>query len=126
MSLSDRLQRAQTERLIAKGYLSSEHALKPEPEAEPEPETETAAPDGEGLFAPITIEVLSSGLHVVAEAPSEYDIAGTSDHPNMCPKCNTAGTLDLVDLVGHTMHLTCPSCGTMWQVRQPDDVPITP
>jgi hypothetical protein len=27
----------------------------------------------------------------------------------------------MVDLVGHTMHHTCDTCGTMWQVRQAVD-----
>lgn len=122
MTLSDRLQRAKTERLIAAGYLTSEHALLPEPVIDvttPEAAPESAVP-------PVTIEVMSSGLHVVADEPAEFAAAPDEDHPSSCPKCNTLGTLDMVDLVGHTMHLTCPSCGTMWQVAQPAGAPVNP
>src|SRR4051812_29277456 len=108
MSLSDRLQHAKTQRLIAAGVLSSEHALKPEAEVDIEPDEEP-----EPAFDPVTIEVLSSGLHVVADGAEAFMTAGDVEHPSNCPKCFELGHLDMVDLVGHTMHLTCPSCGTM-------------
>ena len=79
----------------------------------------------EPVVAPITIEVLSSGLHLVADGAPSLTATPDAEHPQNCPKCNAAGVVDLVDLVGHTTHLTCPICGTMWQVRQTDDAPIT-
>jgi hypothetical protein len=121
MPLSDRLQRARTQRLIEAGVLPSEFALKPEAEIEPEPVEEAA----QGLFAPITIEVQPTGLHLVSAAPSEMTevLPGASGEPveaeSSCPNCQAVGRIDIVDLVGHTIHLTCENCGTMWLVRQP-------
>src|SRR4051812_1672092 len=114
MSLSDRLQQARTQRLIEAGVLPSEFALKPE--APPEIEVEDTP---QGLFAPITIEVRPVGLHLVAETPIELTDLPEGELTRSCPTCNAPGHLDMVDLVGHTMHFTCESCGTMWQIRQP-------
>jgi hypothetical protein len=116
MPLSDRLQRARTQRLIEAGVLPSEFALKPEAEVEPEPVEEAA----QGLFAPITIEVQPTGLHLVAEAADLTELPEGQPASN-CPNCNAIGHLDMVDLVGHTVHLTCGTCGTMWQVRNSVD-----
>jgi hypothetical protein len=121
MSLSDRLQQARTQRLIEAGVLPSEYALKPEPEVEPEARPEEPT---EGLFAPITIEVQPTGLHLVAEAPVELTELPHGQPARSCPNCNAAGHLDMVDLVGHTVHLTCETCGTMWQVRNSVDQKI--
>ena len=117
MSLSDRLQQARTQRLIEAGVLPSEFALKPEPEVVPEPVDD----DARGLFAPITIEVQPTGLHLVASEPVDLTELPESAVSSYCPNCNAVGHLDMVDLVGHTMHLTCETCGTMWQVRQSVD-----
>jgi hypothetical protein len=97
--------------------LPSEFALKPEPEVVPEPVESV----GQGLFAPITIEVRPTGLHLVAAEPVDLTELPEGDFSSNCPNCNALGHLDMVDLVGHTMHLTCETCGTMWQVRQSVD-----
>ncbi|MEY2420884.1 MAG: hypothetical protein QOI95_951 [Acidimicrobiaceae bacterium] len=113
MSLSDRLQQARTQRLIEAGVLPSEFALKPEIDVQPEVAEDTS----QGLFAPITIEVQPTGLHLVAPAPGELTDLPEGQAASICPNCNSIGHLDMVDLVGHTVHLTCEACGTMWQVR---------
>src|SRR5258708_29254379 len=121
MPLSDRLRRARTERLIAAGALPSEFALKPEPDAAPAPPALAPAPaedEPQGLFAPITIEVRPSGLHLVPEATRELTDMPEGEAIATCPNCNGVGRLDMVDLVGHTTHHTCENCGTMWQLRQ--------
>jgi hypothetical protein len=120
MSLSDRLQQARTQRLIEAGVLPSEFALKPEPDVQPEPIEETP----QGLFAPITIEVQPTGLHLVAETPVELTELPDGQPASHCPTCNAIGHLDMVDLVGHTVHLTCETCGTMWQVKNAIDQSI--
>src|SRR5438552_1670712 len=121
MSLSDRLQQARTQRLIEAGVLPSEFALKPE--VEHDIDAVEATP--QGLFAPITIEVRPVGLHLVAEAPIELTDLPKGELTPSCPTCNAPGHLDMVDLVGHTMHFTCETCGTMWQIRQPVDESVT-
>jgi hypothetical protein len=123
MSLSDHLQRARTQRLIEAGVLPSEFALKPEPEIE-EPAPAEEVP--EGLFAPITIEALPTGLFLVADATIELTELPDGELGARCPHCNGYGRLDMVDLVGHTMHHTCATCGTMWQVRQTVDETVLP
>ena len=115
--MSDRLQQARTRRLIESGVLSSEYALKPEADVAAPVDDESS----EGLFAPITIEVQSTGLHLVPAPPTELTDLPDSDRTSSCPNCNDVGHVDMVDLVGHTVHLTCETCGTMWQVRQPVD-----
>jgi hypothetical protein len=121
MSLSDRLQQARTRRLVELGVLPSEFALKPEAEVEPEPVDDEPS---EGLFAPITIEVKPTGLHLVAEDPVELTELPEGQPVRSCPNCHAVGHLDMVDLVGHTVHLTCETCGTMWQVRNAVDQTI--
>jgi hypothetical protein len=116
VSLSDRLNRARTERLLAAGLVHSEAALKPEPLMAPPP----VPAEGTGLFSPITIEVRPIGLHTVA-GPSELTDVDQDGWSAACPNCNRLGHVDLVDLVGHTTHLTCETCGTMWQVRSTED-----
>jgi hypothetical protein len=123
MSLSDHLQKARTQRLIEAGVLPSEFALKPEPEIqEPEPVEEVP----QGLFAPITIEALPTGLFLVADSTIELTELPEGELGATCPHCNGFGRLDMVDLVGHTMHHTCDTCGTMWQVRQQVDETVLP
>jgi hypothetical protein len=123
MTLSDRLQQARTRRLIEAGVLPSEYALKPEPAPAPAP-----APvddDAQGLFVPITIEVQSTGLHLVAEKPIELTDLPAGELSTRCPNCQALGHLDMVDLVGHTMHFTCETCGAMWQARHSVDESVT-
>jgi hypothetical protein len=112
--LSDRLKKAKTQRLIAAGVLSSEHALKPEPA------TTTSADDADfASFPPITIEVPPTGLHPVHERVSNLGDIADAGANERCPNCNGRAHLDMVDLVGHTNHYTCETCGAMWQARQP-------
>ena len=109
MSLSDKLNRARTERMIAAGLLPSEAALKPDtvedaPFARPEP------------IDPIQIDVRPTALFSVTDQPAARSGAKpTDDHP--CPNCQAIGKVDLVDLVGKRVHVSCPRCGSMWQVR---------
>ena len=121
MTLSDRLQQARTQRLVELGVLPSEFALKPEPEMEPEL---AEAEPSQGLFAPITIEVQPTGLHLVSQTTVELTELPEGQPARNCPNCNAVGHLDMVDLVGHTVHLTCETCGTMWQVRNSVDQSI--
>ena len=128
MSLSERLQRARTQQLIEAGLLPSERALKPVdddlPASEGNAPTEAPATDG-GLFEPIKLEVPPVGLHLVAEAPDLRQYRDATPESQRCPNCNGAARLDMVDLVGHTMHYTCENCGAMWQTRRPAADPIT-
>jgi hypothetical protein len=118
MTLSDRLQQARTRRLVESGALPSEFALKPEVETPPSPLDD----DAQGLFAPITIEVQPTGLHLVPEELTEMPEGEPS---SQCPNCKAIGHLDMADLVGHTVHFSCETCGTMWQVRHSVDETIT-
>jgi predicted Zn finger-like uncharacterized protein len=114
-TLSQKLERARTERLIASGDLPGSAALKPEP-------TEQTAPTERPLWDPIEVQVRPLGLFAVNDAPvgpPSKGIKDVGDHP--CPSCKTIGLVDLVDLVGHRIHVSCPRCGSMWQVRT--DVP---
>lgn len=113
VSLSDRLNKAKNQRLIAAGVLPGDQALEPEESAEP-------AVDEADTFAPITIEVRPTGLHPVAESHDLGEIATAT-----CPTCNRPAHLDLVDLVGHTHHYSCATCGAMWQTREPSSENIT-
>jgi len=115
LSLSDRLNQAKTQRLIAAGVLSSEHALKPDHLADAGSDDEAAS------FAPITIEVPPTGLHPVAEYTDLGEITATAT----CPNCNGPAHLDMVDLVGHTNHFSCMRCGAMWQTRESPTAHVT-
>jgi hypothetical protein len=115
VTLSDRLQQARVRRLIDAGVLPSDFAPEAEVEVPPEPVEDVS----KGLFAPITIEVPPMGLHLVAEVREELTDLPEGEPASNCPSCHAIGHLDMVDLVGHTMHLTCETCGTMWQVRNP-------
>jgi len=119
VSLSERLQRARTQQLIEAGLLTSEHALKPE---QPDvPVDDSKADAAEGLFTPVSYEVPPMGLHLVApglETPADLGDLEAGDG-SACPNCNGEARLDMVDLVGHTMHYTCENCSAMWQVRKP-------
>ena len=123
MSLSDRLQRARAEQLAEQGLLR--HAIDAEPEAlesidvEAEVEIEPEPEPGEGLFSPIVIEAQPVGLHLVSLATVDLTDHDDDANARQCPTCNGHGHADMVDLVGHTVHFTCPNCSTMWQVRQP-------
>jgi len=114
LSLSDRLKNAKTQRLIAAGMLSGEHALKPEQS------DDAASTDEADTFTPITIEVAPTGLHPVAESTNLGEITATAT----CPNCKAPAHLDMVDLVGHTNHFSCMRCGAMWQTRESSSEPV--
>ena len=117
MTLSERLERAKRERMLAAGLLHSEAALKPEPQID--------VRDGRDAVAdehPFEIEVQANGLHPVAPPSTDLPAAMTelvTDEQNAtCPNCRRPGRVDMVDLVGHSVHMSCSSCGTMWRVRR--------
>lgn len=120
MSLSDRLQKARTNQLIAEGLLPDDHDVEATAEVEEAAVEVTPATPGDahGLFAPITIEARPVGLHLVAEPGTGVTELADDEQSTSCPNCNAAGLVDMVDLVGHTVHYTCTSCSTMWQVRK--------
>ena len=135
MSLSDRLQRARTQQLIDSGVLPADFEAETETDAEGDVEPhgvielpvqtvpDEPAVSGTGLFAPVTIEVQPIGLHLVPDMPEVIvDLsdmpATTNDAESRCPNCSTVGVVDMVDLVGHTVHYSCGTCSTMWQVRK--------
>jgi hypothetical protein len=105
VTLSEKLEQARRERLIAAGRL-------PEPEPEPVRSPEPPRPS---LFEPITIEVKPQPGQLVATAGMVDLVDYRPD--TMCPNCHAPGVVDLVDLVGHLRHCSCRSCGAMWQVR---------
>jgi hypothetical protein len=118
VTLSDRLERAKRERLLAAGLLHSEAALKPDPDIDVTDDARTDAPADDGIH----IEVASAGLHPVAQPTEQVsapnnEIVTDEQSPN-CPNCLRPGRVDMVDLVGNTVHLSCGSCGTMWRARR--------
>ena len=125
MSLSDRLQRARTQQLIESGVLPTDYVAEPDldtvDDAEPELVLDDTSTPSAGLFAPVTIEVPPVGLHLVRDVT--VDLTGTPERADgaesQCPNCNAVGVVDMIDLVGHTVHYTCGTCSTMWQVRKP-------
>lgn len=62
----------------------------------------------------IVIDVAPTSLAPVmgTSASGQVDPGGLS-----CPNCKREGRVDMVDLVGQRNHMSCPSCGTMWQVH---------
>ena len=124
MSLSDRLQRARTQQLIESGVLPADYVdeleLDTVDEVEPELVVDDSSTPSGGLFAPVTIEVQPVGLHLVPDVA--VDLTDTPEQPDgaesRCPNCNADGVVDMIDLVGHTVHYTCGTCRTMWQVRK--------
>lgn len=117
MTLSERLERAKRERMLAAGLLPSEAALKPEPDIDVR----------DSLGNDVEIEVQAAGLHTVGPPSAEVP-AGTAelvadDRNASCPNCRRPGRVDMVDLVGHTVHLSCSNCGTMWRARRPVNGP---
>jgi len=131
MSLSDRLQQARTQQLIESGVLPADYVVEAEaePVAEVEPElvAQNATEDvlgavpatAGGLFAPVTIEVQPVGLHLVSDISLDLTDTVEDEYDVRCPNCKGSAVVDMVDLVGHTVHYTCGTCSTMWQVRKP-------
>jgi hypothetical protein len=113
VTLSDRLERAKRERLLAAGLLHSEAALKPEDEID--------VTDGR-MSDEIQIEVPSAGLHAVPppidDTPPQRTELVADERSASCPNCRRPGKVDMVDLVGNNVHLSCPTCGTMWRATR--------
>jgi predicted RNA-binding Zn-ribbon protein involved in translation (DUF1610 family) len=114
VTLSERLERAKRERLLAAGLLHSEAALKPEGDVD--------VTDGTIGTDEIRIEVKSAGLHAVPSSADDTSFADTpilsGERSQNCPNCRREGRVDMVDLVGHTVHMSCPNCGTLWRARR--------
>ena len=129
MSLSERLEKARIQQLMEAGLLprSEMLAAPAEPDVDVVDEAPMLEDHSQGLFAPITIEARPVGLVLVAEPsvdltdmPNRADAGGEEQTDNaVCPTCNAIGAVDMIDLVGHTVHYTCGACSTMWQVRKP-------
>ena len=118
MTLSERLERAKRERMLAAGLLHSEAALKPEAEID------VTDPDTGGLRSyGIEIEAAASGLHSVGTATAPTKVATaptlTGERTPDCPNCRRPGNVDMVDLVGNAVHMSCPRCGTLWRTPRP-------
>src|SRR5258706_11073366 len=120
MSLSDRLQRARTQQLIESGLLSPPAVDDRDDDTVVDVVDDPLVVDepGSGLFAPVTIEARPIGLHLVAQTRSDLTELPDDENSSTCPTCNARGQVDMVDLVGHTVHYTCATCSTMWQVRK--------
>ena len=121
MSLSDRLQRARTQQLIESGVLSRAAVDEQDDDdtvVDVVDEPVLVDEPGSGLFAPITIEARPIGLHLVAQTRRDLTELPDDENSSTCPTCNARGQVDMVDLVGHTVHYTCATCSTMWQVRK--------
>ena len=128
MSLSERLEKARIQQLMEAGLLPRNEMLAApaEPDVDIVDEEPALEDHSQGLFAPITIEARPVGLVLVTEPavdltdrPESADAVGDEQAGNaVCPTCNAIGAVDMIDLVGHTVHYTCGACSTMWQVRK--------
>ena len=120
MSLSERLQRARRDRLRAAGMLDEGEA-----DAATAP-ARTPEQSGPEPPSPIVIEVLPrTGPHpVVAPRPRPTPATGATPDAR-CPNCNHDAKVDMVDLVGHRTHMSCPNCFAMWQVATDASSPLS-
>jgi hypothetical protein len=110
VTLSDKLEEARRQRLLAAGRDPGPARRRPEP-------TPVAAPEQAALFDPLVFEVRPvPGQLVAAAAANTFELSEAPDV--ICPNCRRPGRLDLVDLVGQTRHCSCEFCGSMWQVRE--------
>jgi hypothetical protein len=107
LTLSERLEQAKRERLLAAGLLTGEAALKPEPDIDV---TDRSIDLLE--FDDIEIEATAARLHAVRSTPATEGSAN-------CPSCRRPGRVDMVDLVGHAVHMSCATCGTLWRAPRP-------
>ena len=107
MTLSERLEKAKRQRLLAEGLLTSEAALKPAADVDvTDPSTDMLE------FDDIEIEARSARLHAITPMPASE---GNAD----CPNCRRPGRVDMVDLVGNAVHMSCAACGTLWRTPRP-------
>lgn len=111
MSLSEKLEQARRQRMIAAGLLEKRTGPAPEPGGDPD----GAEPSTSELPAePVRIDVAPTSLATVVET----EAAGPAAHEGVsCPNCNREGRVDMVDLVGQRTHMSCARCGAMWQVH---------
>jgi len=117
VTLSERLERAKRERMVKAGLLPSDAAVKPEADVD--------VTDGNSGFHSdddIRIEVRSAGLHAVSSADAQPGFSEDSlladERSGTCPNCRRPGRVDMVDLIGHTVHMSCTTCGTMWRAQR--------
>jgi hypothetical protein len=117
VTLSERLERAKRERMVKAGLLPSDAPLKPDADVDV-----TDASTGFGSNDDIRIEVKSAGLHAVSSADPQptfsEDAVLADERSGMCPNCRRPGRVDMVDLIGHTVHMSCTTCGTMWRAQR--------
>jgi hypothetical protein len=113
------LERAKRQRLLAAGLLQGEPALKPEAEVDV-----TDRAPGEFPSLDLSVELQSTGLHAVSASAQQTCRADTKvlvDGARAdCPNCRRPGQVDMVDLIGHGVHMSCRTCGTLWRVARAD------
>jgi hypothetical protein len=104
--------------MLAAGLLHSEAALKPESEIDVT-DSDNCGPLSYG----IEIEAAASGLHAVGtgSAPTKVAPAPTraAERTPDCPNCRRPGNVDMVDLIGNAVHMSCSRCGTLWRTPRP-------
>jgi hypothetical protein len=137
VTLSERLEQARRERqAAARGEVLAAPVPPPRPYSPAAAPAAPAPADADVLDLPV-IEVRPiPGLRSTvdpsaAPAPryparsdaegAEYDLDPAATRTSNCPTCGRAGHVDMADLVGHTTHFTCLTCGTMWQEAAPAD-----
>lgn len=111
MSLSEKLEQARRQRMIAAGLLDGGSAKDPmQSETSAVPEPSTGGPTSE----PIRIDSAPTRLAPVQRRePTESE----AQQSVFCPSCKREGHVDMVDLVGQRTHMSCVRCGAMWQVH---------
>jgi hypothetical protein len=113
------LERAKRQRLLAAGLLQGEPALKPEADVDVTDRTTSGFRTDN-----LDIEVKSTGLHSVSSSEHQPRAGDTQvlvdDARAHCPNCRRRGQVDMVDVVGHSVHMSCATCGTLWRVPQVD------
>jgi hypothetical protein len=120
MNLTERLELARRKRLVEAGLLPADQLRVPATPAAPEPDPSPL------LFQPMVMEALPpSGPHVVVtpihrESDVAIDLGDGGEPEPPCPNCGTTARVDMVDLVGHRSHYSCPNCHAMWQVVSAD------
>jgi hypothetical protein len=135
VTLSERLEQARRERQAAAQGEALAAPVPPPPARRAAPAA--PAPADSGVLDLPVIEVRPiPGLRSTvdpsaAPAPkyparsdaegAEYDLDPAATRTSNCPTCGRAGHVDMADLVGHTTHFTCLTCGTMWQEAAPAD-----
>jgi hypothetical protein len=141
VTLSERLEAARRQRLDEERARRGEALLPPPEVHEPDDVVVDATEwDAAPAWDPteVTIEVAPKpGLRLVAplrhDDPAPGEPAATRRWDDAdddrwmirlsddtfaahCPNCAREAQIDMVDLVGHTTHYSCPACGTLWQV----------